>query len=637
LSNLSLSFAPKGTRFIPSTTSEESALRISVSERTTPPPLPAAGPLNSWRGKALVTDGVQIEIALVERGPERCVIDFHLPDREPGDAHYLDFYVAFPKQVWHHCPEARLPCPDRQGRIIFEVPDERSCNAVERAVREVKSLISFMQLIGGDLSHICGWLNNNTQMICDLHEVLGPAGFQSMPDALGETLQGEAVRNLAKCFAESGRHDLALAMLDLALRDCRNPPGDLSRQWIWLATEALEQDMDVPEITQIVAQRLLRSKPRWLDANERTALTRLANPLQLLSPISESRREDDALSRQTPSPSPLIWDSPGPGAVAAARACLHDLFVGVGVTDLGLIETSDLSRPSGGSMPSDACIDLPGDIDRLEDTEAANKKLILACNAGDLAKVQECIAMGANANATDLYGQTALIFAARAGHKSTVEFLANHGANVNEMNRHFQTPLIVAAGAGHESIVGFLLVHGANANASDEYDQTPLIIAAHAGHKDIVEYLIAHGAEVNSCNRSNDTPLMLASAAGHSRIVALLLSNDAKIETRSTAGMTALMLAAQHNRSNVVDVLISGRANWDARDPRGRTAEQLAEEQGHHELAFKLRQLAEEKGHHERVEKPEKLGQRRSKRLRFARSVKEQLFRRPTKKRKLKK
>jgi hypothetical protein len=167
------------------------------------------------------------------------------------------------------------------------------------------------------------------------------------------------------------------------------------------------------------------------------ALTRLANPPQPRVIEPDEEREwhsptssalspigDDARSRLTPGP-----------AAKAALGCLHDLFVGVGITDLGLIETSDLSRPSDGSMPSDASIDRP-DIDRLEDTEAANKKLILACNAGDLAKVQACIAMGANANATDLYGQTALILAARAGHKSTVEFLADHGANVNAINRH---------------------------------------------------------------------------------------------------------------------------------------------------------------------------------------------------------
>ena len=526
MSSLSLSFAPKETRFIPSTTSEESALRISVSERTTPPPLPAAGPLNSWRGKALVTDGVQIEIALVERGPERCVIDFHLPDREPGDAHYLDFYVAFPKQVWHHCPEARLPCPDRQGRIIFEVPDERSCNAVERAVREVKSLISFMQLIGGDLSHICGWLNNNTQMVCDLHEVLGPAGFQSIPGGLGETLQGEAVGNLAKCFDKSGRRDLLLAMLDLALRGCPNPPADLSPQWICLAIEALEKGMDVPEITQKVAQRLLRSKPRWLDANERTALTRLANPPQplVIEPVEERDRfaltpshepesswaADDARSRLTPLPA------------VAARAHLDELFPDLGLFENGASDSSDLSRASDGSTAGDAYIALPEKIYQLEDTDTADKMLMDACKTGDLPTVQAGIAMGANVN------------------------------------------------------------------AKGDYGYTPLIHAARAGYKNIVECLIAHGADVNSCDDQDDTPLLLASAAGHTGIVAHLLLYGANVEARNTVNMTPLMLAAQRGKDSVVDALILGGANRNAKDPKGRTAAQFATQQRHYKLASKL-------------------------------------------------
>jgi hypothetical protein len=541
LSSLSLSFAPKGTRFIPSTTSEESAPRISVSERTTPPPLPAAGSLNSWRGKALVTDGVQINIELVERDPERCVIDFRLPGREPGDAHYLDFYGAFPKQVWHHCPGAGLPCPDGQGRIIFEVPDERSCDAVERAVREVKSLISFMQLIGGEMSHIRGWLNN-PRMVCDLHEVLGPAGFQSMPGASGETLQGEAVRNLAKCFAESGRHDLLLAMLDLALRDCRNPPGDLSRQWIWLATEALEQDMDVPEITQIVAQRLLRSKPRWLDTYERTALTRLANPLQLLSPISASRREDDALSRQTPSPSPLIWDSPGPGAVAAARACLGQYF-NLGLFENGASDSSDLSRASDGSTARDADIALSEKIYRLEDTDTADKMLMNACKTGDLRTVQECIDMGANVNAKGDYGYTPLIHAARAGYKNIVECLIAHDADVNSCDDQNDTPLLLASAAGHTGIVAHLLLHGANVEARNTVNMTPLMLAAQRGKDSVVDALILGGANRNAKDPKGRTAAQFAAQQRHQKLATKLSQRSRSI------GKSVSRLFNKHTRS----------------------------------------------------------------------------------------
>ena len=135
----------------------------------------------------------------------------------------------------------------------------------------------------------------------------------------------------------------------------------------------------------------------------------------------------------------------------------------------------------------------------------------------------------------------------------------------------------------------------------------------------------------------------MASAAGHVGIVDLLLSSGAEIEAVNNVGMTALMLAAQHNLADVAEVLISRGANLNAKDNNGRTAKQLADLQGHHDLAKKLPLLAKKKGHYElaekpeKPEKPEKLGQGRSKRLRIARSVKETLFRRPTKKRKLKK
>jgi hypothetical protein len=541
LSSLSLSFAPKGTRFIPSTTSEVSALQISDSERTTPPPLPAAGSLNSWRGKALVTDGVQIDIDLVERGPERCVIDFHLPGREPGDTHYLDFYGAFPNQVWHHCPKAELPCPDKQGQIIFEVADERSCDAVERAVREVKSLISFMQLIGGEMSHIRGWLNN-PRMVCDLHEVLGPAGFQSMPGASGETLQGEAVRNLAKYFAESGRHDLLLAMLDLALRGCWNPPADLSRQWIWLAIEALEQGMDVPEITKTVAQRLLRSKPRWLDTDERAALTRLANPQQLLSPISASRCDDAALSRQTPSPSPLIWDSPGPGAVAAARACLGQYF-NLGLFENGASDSSDLSRASDGSTARDADIALSEKIYQLEDTDTADKMLMNACKTGDLRTVQECIDMGANVNAKGDYGYTPLIHAARAGYKNIVECLIAHDADVNSCDDQNDTPLLLASAAGHTGIVAHLLLNGANVEARNTVKMTPLMLAAQRGKDSVVDALILGGANRNAKDPRGRTAAHFAAQQRHYKLATKLSQRSRSI------GKSVSRLFNKHTRS----------------------------------------------------------------------------------------
>jgi ankyrin repeat protein len=541
---MSMSFAlANRSRFIPLMISEQSEPPTTSlsSERTTQPPLPAAGPLNSWRGKALVTDGEQIDVRLDERGPERCVIKFHLRDREPGDSHYLELYRAFPNQVWKHCAAAETLLPEKHGQIIFKMPDERSCDAVERAVREVKTLLGFMQLIGGGLSHICGWLNS-PQMVCDLHEVLGPAGFQCMPAALGETLQSEAVGDLAKCFAESGRRDLLLAMLDLAVRGCRNPPSDLSRQWICLAIEAQEEGMDVPEITQIVARGLLRSRPRWLDANDRNALTRLANSPQLSSPTTASRREDDALSGLTPSPSPLIWHSPGPGAVAAARACLGQYF-NLGLFENGASDSSDLSRASDGSTAGDACIVLPEKIYQLQDADTADKMLMDACKTGDLPTVQACIQMGADVNARGEYGYTPLIHAARGGYKNIVECLIAHDADVNSCDNQDDTPLLLASAAGHTGIVAHLLLYGANVEARNTVNMTPLMLAAQRGKESVVDALILGGANRKAKDPKGRTAVQFATQQRHYKLARKLSQRSRSI------GKGVSRLFNKHTRS----------------------------------------------------------------------------------------
>jgi hypothetical protein len=191
LSSLSLSFAPKGTRFIPS---EELPPQISVSERTTPPPLPAGGPLNSWRGKAPVT-GEQMDVRVLESGRESCVIELH--GKELGEPEYLALYEVVGQQVWHHCPNAGRSY-SKDGPITFENPDDEPsfCDGVEKAVRQVNTLIAFVQLIGGDIG---GWVDVSPSLISDLHDVYGATGPKTLP--------GEVVLRLAACFAEVGRRD----------------------------------------------------------------------------------------------------------------------------------------------------------------------------------------------------------------------------------------------------------------------------------------------------------------------------------------------------------------------------------------------------------------------------------------------
>jgi ankyrin repeat protein len=60
--------------------------------------------------------------------------------------------------------------------------------------------------------------------------------------------------------------------------------------------------------------------------------------------------------------------------------------------------------------------------------------------------VELCLALGANVNAANDAGETALHGAAYVGADAVVELLAQHGANLNAKNKRNWTPLVIAEG-----------------------------------------------------------------------------------------------------------------------------------------------------------------------------------------------
>ena len=88
-----------------------------------------------------------------------------------------------------------------------------------------------------------------------------------------------------------------------------------------------------------------------------------------------------------------------------------------------------------------------------------------------------------------------LIIAADKGDINTVRALLNIGADVNAKNRQGRTALIAAAESGHTNTVKLLLENGADVNAKDIYGETALIRAAKKGHTKIIELLKKHGAK----------------------------------------------------------------------------------------------------------------------------------------------
>jgi ankyrin repeat protein len=86
--------------------------------------------------------------------------------------------------------------------------------------------------------------------------------------------------------------------------------------------------------------------------------------------------------------------------------------------------------------------------------------------------VAKAVELGADVNAANPAGDTALHLVATAGNDSAVELLANHGANVNAKNKRGETPLMLASTAGGRRAA-------AAADADNDITGVPAVLRGH--------------------------------------------------------------------------------------------------------------------------------------------------------------
>ena len=111
---------------------------------------------------------------------------------------------------------------------------------------------------------------------------------------------------------------------------------------------------------------------------------------------------------------------------------------------------------------------------------------------------------------------------AKSGNAAQITNLINQGANVNAANGNGETALHAAASTGNLAAARALLQHGANPNALTIRGWTPLHTAARFGRGNVAALLLNHGAQRNSVNADGRTPMQLARQANQQGMVAML-------------------------------------------------------------------------------------------------------------------
>ena len=160
---------------------------------------------------------------------------------------------------------------------------------------------------------------------------------------------------------------------------------------------------------------------------------------------------------------------------------------------------------------------------------AGDRSVSDATKARDVAAVRELLKQGADVNAAEGDGMTALHWAASLGEPVLTQMLLSAGANVRATTRLGGiTPLHLASQAGHAQVVAAFLAAGVDPNLATATGATPLMLAARSGSVETATRLVEVGADVNRAESAfGQTALMVAAGLDRADVVRLLLSRGA--------------------------------------------------------------------------------------------------------------
>lgn len=258
--------------------------------------------------------------------------------------------------------------------------------------------------------------------------------------------------------------------------------------------------------------------------------------------------------------------------------------------------------------------------------------LIIATEKGYEEIVKALIAAGADVNAKNEYGRTALLQAACKKDRGKIAYLlVKAGADVNTKANGGRSALSMAASYSHIGVMKALVMGKVDIDKPDD-GLTPLFYAIRDNREKSVRFLLKHGADIKNCkkvmsiahsvevanallkagadiNEDNGAPLTNSIYYGHPELFEFLIKSGAKktpeilAECLNSAihsnnpntvslvlqyeadvnfankntGNTPLMDGVKKGNAKIVKILLEAGADVDAKNKNGETALSLAE------------------------------------------------------------
>ncbi len=165
---------------------------------------------------------------------------------------------------------------------------------------------------------------------------------------------------------------------------------------------------------------------------------------------------------------------------------------------------------------------------------ALGNDVVTAVRSGDSAELERLLDAGADVDAPEPDGATALHWAVHDDDLEAAGLLLEAGADASRANEIGATPLFLASINGNDAMIELLLEHGADPNETFRNGETALMLAARTGRLDAIEALLAHGAEVDARESlRGTTALMWAAANENAGAVAALVEHGAEVGLKS--------------------------------------------------------------------------------------------------------
>jgi len=227
--------------------------------------------------------------------------------------------------------------------------------------------------------------------------------------------------------------------------------------------------------------------------------------------------------------------------------------------DLGLKKSARLFKAQGLTLPRQNRQLATPDIKAFEKSIRGKQSLYrgwpilnIASLLGETRILKQLLEQGADINATDPDGYTALHRAASKGQLKSARILHRNGIDIDRQNRKGETALYLAALNGHESFVSWLLEQGADSRLATRKGSTPLLAAIRSGNPAIAERL----ADKPLADKHRHQALVEAIQRRQEALALRLLPHDRLAPLKDKQGRSLLWMAADKGLNRLAAALI---------------------------------------------------------------------------------